>query len=207
MVKFIAQAPARPGAVLQKRGIERVHAILDAGEAILAESGYEAATLKAISERAGIPIASVYHYFADRHQVDQAILQRHVEAIDLAVKEAMSGPTATLADAVDAVIDPIYAYFRREPSCVELWFSSQRNPSLARLVETYDEATAEMAWQLAIDRGLLAKGTPQRVMHLAFEAGTRLFEIAFRGSPRGDKATIDEARMMMSAYLTTYAPS
>ncbi|KOG91865.1 TetR family transcriptional regulator, partial [Streptomyces varsoviensis] len=39
--------------------MERRRAIVDAAEALLGERGYEAATLKAIGERAGIPIASV----------------------------------------------------------------------------------------------------------------------------------------------------
>ena len=75
------QIPARPAPV-QRRGIERVQAILDAAESLLEEQGYESATLKAISERAGIPIASVYHYFADRHQVDAELVQRHLSELD-----------------------------------------------------------------------------------------------------------------------------
>jgi hypothetical protein len=55
-----------PGAA--SRG--RAQAILEAAEALLGEQGYEAATLKAIGEQAGIPTASVYHYFSDRHRVD-----------------------------------------------------------------------------------------------------------------------------------------
>ncbi|WP_225839474.1 helix-turn-helix domain-containing protein [Streptomyces sp. NK08204] len=51
-----ASAPRRAPAV-QRRGRERRGAILDAAEALLREQGYEAATLKAIGERAGIPTA------------------------------------------------------------------------------------------------------------------------------------------------------
>ncbi|MFF9455398.1 hypothetical protein [Streptomyces flaveolus] len=35
--------------------------------------------------------------------------------------------------------------------------------------------------------------------------GTRLFDSAFRRSPAGDDATIDEARRLVTAYLETYA--
>jgi len=207
VIEFAAQAPARPDAVLQKRGIERVHAILDAGEAILAEHGYEAATLKAIGERAGIPIASVYHYFADRHQVDLAILQRHLHALDEDVRAAVESRTiATMADGVDAIIDPMLTYFRAHPSCVELWFSHQRDQSLTELVQQYDDETALMLWEFAIDRGFLRQDTPLLVMQLAFEAGSRLFDSAFRRSPKGDDTTIAEARRMVHSYLSTYAP-
>lgn len=207
MVEFVAQAPARPDAVLQKRGIERVQAILDAGVAILSEQGYEAATLKAIGERAGIPIASVYHYFADRHQVDIAILQRHLAALDAKVNAALADESIdTLAGAIDAVIDPMLTYFRREPSCIELWFTGQRDQSLTDMVQAYDEATADLLWQFAIDRGLIRRGTPKLVIQLAFEAGSRVFDVAFRKSPKGDNATISEAKVMIGAYLGKYAP-
>jgi len=73
------QASARP-AVVQRRGVERVHAILDAAETLLAEQGCAAATLKAIGEQAGIPTASLYHYFADRSQVDAELVRRQVRA-------------------------------------------------------------------------------------------------------------------------------
>lgn len=207
MVEFIAQAPARPDAVLQKRGIERVNAILDAGEAILAEQGYQAATLKAIGDRAGIPIASVYHYFADRHQVDHAIMKRHLAGLDAEVRAALNDRAiASLVEALDAVIDPMLAYFRREPSSVELWFTDQRDASLTEMVQSFDEATAEAMWRIALDRGFIATDTPMQVMQIAFEAGGRLFDVAFHRSPTGDDATIDEARKMILAYLSLYAP-
>jgi AcrR family transcriptional regulator len=204
MIEF--QAPARPEAVLQKRGVERVQAILDAGEAILATDGYEAATLKAIGERAGIPLASIYHYFADRHQVDLAILQRHLHALDDHVRSALDTQAiATMADAIDSVIEPMLAYFRAHPSCIELWFSHQRDATLTDLVKRYDDETARYLWELAQERRFLRGDTPLLVMELAFEAGSQLFDSAFRRLPTGDDAVIDEARRMVGAYLDTYA--
>ncbi len=44
--------------------------------------GYTAATLKAVGELAGIPTASVYHYFADRHQLEAELVQRHIAELD-----------------------------------------------------------------------------------------------------------------------------
>ncbi|MEV0033527.1 hypothetical protein [Nocardia sp. NPDC050793] len=43
------------------------------------------------------------------------------------------------------------------------------------------------------------------VVQLAFEAGDRLLDVAFRRSPTGDDVTIDEARRLVAAYLETYA--
>ncbi|MDV6013782.1 TetR/AcrR family transcriptional regulator [Haloechinothrix sp. LS1_15] len=199
-----AQERTRP-AVVQRRRVERVQAILDAAEELLGEQGYEAATLKAVGERAGIPTASVYHYFAHRHKVEAELLQRHLRALDERVTAALDSPTVrTLRDAVDATIDPMLAYFRQYPSCAELWFAG-RHETLTELVQAFDESTAQRLWRLLVERELLRADTPQFAVQLAFEAGSRLFDVAFRRSPAGDETTMNEARRLVTAYLETYA--
>ncbi|WP_308119026.1 TetR/AcrR family transcriptional regulator [Streptomyces sp. JJ38] len=198
------QTRARPA--VQRRGRERRRAILDAAEALLGEKGYEAASLKAVGERAGIPVASVYHYFSDRHQVDAELLRHHVHEIEARVVASLdSSGLDTLRDAADAVIDPVFAYFRQHRSCTELWFAGRSAP-LAELVRGFDEAQARRLWRLLIERDLISADTPEHVLRLAFEVGDRLFDVAFRRSPTGDDVTIDEARRIVTAYLETYTP-
>lgn len=201
----VRQAPARPDAVLQRRGVARVQAILDAAEELLAEAGYDAATLKAISERTGIPVASIYHYFADRHQVDAALMSRHIEVLEERMKAVDGiGGLESLADAAAAVFDPLVDYFRAHPSCTELWFSG-RSETVAALVARFDDATAELLWSLAIEKGLLDESTPRMVMRVAFEAGGALFDMAFKQGLKGDDAVLAEAKRLVTAYLQTYA--
>ncbi|MCP2288893.1 transcriptional regulator, TetR family [Nocardia amikacinitolerans] len=182
-----------------------MHAILDAAETLLGEQGYEAATLKAIGERAGIPIASVYHYFADRHQVDAELVRRHVGALDERLTAALGRAKArTLREACDAVVDMLLAYYREHPSFVELWYRG-RNATLGEMAREFDVSQAEQLWRYLRERDLIRADTPRFVLELAYEAGDRLFDVAFRRSPSGDAATIDEARRLVTAYLETYA--
>ncbi|MFF6902741.1 TetR/AcrR family transcriptional regulator [Streptomyces hydrogenans] len=198
-----SRTPARPTA--QRRGLERRKAILDAAEALLSEQGYEAATLKATGERAGIPVASMYHYFADRYQVDAELLQRHLGELDRLIGATLAEPRArTLRDAADIMIDLLLDYMRRHRSCTELWFAG-RHATLDEMVRAFDEAQAERLWRHLIEQRLVPADTPLLALLLAFEVGTRLFDIAFRRSPEGDDATIDEARRLVTAYLETYA--
>ncbi|WP_329112087.1 TetR/AcrR family transcriptional regulator [Streptomyces sp. NBC_01353] len=184
--------------------MERRKAILDAAEALLAEQGYEAATLKAAGERAGIPIASMYHYFADRYQVDAELLQRHLGELDRLIGATLAEPRAqTLREAVDVMIDLLLDYLRRHRSCTELWFAG-RHTTLDEMVRAFDEAQAERLWRHLVEQRLVPADTPLLVLLLAFEVGTRLFDIAFRRSPAGDDAIIDEARRLVTAYLETY---
>jgi AcrR family transcriptional regulator len=191
--------------VVQRRGIERVQAILDAAESLLAEQGYEAASLKAIGERAGIPTASLYHYFADRHQVESELVQHHLRELDARLAAALNSKRRTLRKAIDGVIDPYLDYFREHPDFVQLWFPG-RSPTLSELARAFDESQAKQFWRFLIDQALIHADTPELVVQLAFEAGNRLFDVAFRLSPKGDDTTIDEARRLLTAYLQTYGP-
>lgn len=193
--------------VVQRRGIERVQAILDAAESLLAEQGYAAATLKAIGEQAGIPTASLYHYFADRRQVDAQLIRRHIGTLDEQLDAALNDPKVrTLADGIDATIDLLLNYFRQNPSFVQLWFAG-RSSTLSELAHEFDQSWAEQLWRFLVDRKLIRANTPQFAVDLAFEVGDRLFDVAFQRSPQGDDAVVDEARRLITAYLQTYAPT
>jgi AcrR family transcriptional regulator len=52
--------------VRQKRSPERRRAILDAAVGVLGRKGVHVATLTDISHAAGVPLPSVYDYFADK---------------------------------------------------------------------------------------------------------------------------------------------
>jgi AcrR family transcriptional regulator len=191
---------------VQRRGIERTQAILDSAEAILAEHGYAAATLKAIGEHAGIPTASLYHYFADRGQVEAELVRRHIPAIDERFAASLYGKQITsLRDGVDAMIDPLLTYFRENPGLLQLWFAG-RSGTLTELGGLFDESWAERLWHFLIEHKLISATTPLFAVQLMFEVGDRLFDVAFRRSPKGDDTTIDEGRRMLTAYLTTYVP-
>lgn len=197
---------SRPAAV-QRRGVERTQALLDAAETLLSEQGYAAATLKAVGELAGIPTASVYHYFADRHQLEAELVQRHIAEIDDILTAALERSRArTLRGAINVLIDTMVDYFREHRSLIALWFV-ERTTVVGEAARAADETWAEQFWQYLIDRELLHPDTPVLVVLLTFEAGNRLLDVAFRQSPMGDEAVIDEVRRMSTAYLETYAPT
>ncbi|MDE2481927.1 MAG: TetR/AcrR family transcriptional regulator [bacterium] len=66
---------------VQRRGAERVEAILGAAEALIAADGFEALTLTAVAERSGSSIGSLYRFFADREQLLLALAERLARAV------------------------------------------------------------------------------------------------------------------------------
>lgn len=70
-----------------RRGLKSREAVLDAAEEVMAERGYEAATLAQIVAASGIPMSSVYHYFKSKDGILHAVLERgsrrFIESLDL----------------------------------------------------------------------------------------------------------------------------
>src|SRR5690349_19954430 len=50
--------------------------MLDASECVMAEHGFEAATLVRVVDEAGLPMSSVYHYFGSKDGILLAVMQR-----------------------------------------------------------------------------------------------------------------------------------
>src|SRR5690242_3205803 len=59
-----------------RRGARSREAVLDAAERLMAEHGYEAATVAALVQEAGIPPSSIYHYFGSKEGVLLAVMER-----------------------------------------------------------------------------------------------------------------------------------
>ncbi|MBN3816214.1 TetR/AcrR family transcriptional regulator [Paraburkholderia sp. Se-20369] len=197
--------PVRTAGV-QRRGVERRRALLDAAEALLSEKGYEAATLKAIGDRAGIPIASVYHYFADRHQVEIELAQRHLRDLDAYITPVLHLPKArSLRDVVDAVIDRQLDYYNQHPGFLQLWYAGD-SKALTDMARSYQESLVKRLRHYLVQQGLLRPSTPLLVLHVAFMAGDTILDAAYQHDPEGDNARIKEARRLVTAYLETYGP-
>jgi AcrR family transcriptional regulator len=61
------------------RGARSRELVLDAAQSLMSEHGYEAATVAALVERAGIPASSIYHYFGSKEGVLLAVMERGAE--------------------------------------------------------------------------------------------------------------------------------
>lgn len=82
-------------------GIETEARIIDATRSLLAEGGLEAATLKAICDRAEVRAGSFYNLFDSK---EEAVIRVVREAIDAVDPDPQGAGTDSLDDLVDAYI-------------------------------------------------------------------------------------------------------
>ena len=69
------ESPVTPN----RRGARSREAVLDAAERLIADQGYDAATIAALVDEAGLPASSIYHYFGSKQGVLLAVMERGAE--------------------------------------------------------------------------------------------------------------------------------
>lgn len=106
----------------QERSQRRYDAILDAGAAVFAEHGVEAATMQEIAERAGTSIGSVYRFFADKEALFRAVVDRVAanerELMETVFSSAFDEPLSKL---IDRVVDVYAERNALEPGWYAIW--------------------------------------------------------------------------------------
>jgi AcrR family transcriptional regulator len=104
--------------------------VLDAAERVMAEHGFEAATLARVVEEAGIPMSSVYHYFGSKDGILLAVMERGADRFfaDLPDLTRRPGrPGQHLARVVVAVIGTL----ERHPDFLRLLIVFSAQPPAA----------------------------------------------------------------------------
>lgn len=74
-------------------------AILEAAAQVAGERGYEGASIKLISERSGLPASSIYHHFANKDELIEAVINDSFE-------DWVAAITSVPALGDDAPVDP-----------------------------------------------------------------------------------------------------
>jgi AcrR family transcriptional regulator len=102
-----------------RRGMKSRELVLDAAERVMAEHGFEAATLARVVEEAGIPMSSVYHYYGSKDGILLAVMERGAERFfdDLPIPNRRLGrPAIHLATALSTTARTL----KRHPNFLRL---------------------------------------------------------------------------------------
>jgi AcrR family transcriptional regulator len=102
----VARAPKR------LRGQQRVAELLQAGSAVFAEKGYEAATMTEIAARAGAPIGSLYQFFPTKDALADTLIERYIALVQ-AEFELLLSRVADLG--TDALVESLFTVLRSNP--------------------------------------------------------------------------------------------
>ncbi|KUN77196.1 TetR/AcrR family transcriptional regulator [Streptomyces griseoruber] len=200
-MKSVPQATSLRRAPVQRRSAERLTRILDACADLLDEVGYDALSTRAVAQRAGVPIGSVYRFFGNKRQMADALAQRNLERWSERVTERLEG--ARQGDwraAMDAVLDEYLAMKRTAPGFSLVDFGNQI-PVGARQAEPNHRVADRLTDLLSAYLDRTPDDDLRRTFLIAVETADTLVQLAFRVDPEGDAKVIAEMRELLRAYL------
>ncbi|MFF2367984.1 TetR family transcriptional regulator [Streptomyces sp. NPDC058122] len=200
-MKSVPHATSLRRAPVQRRSAERLTRILDACADLLDEVGYDGLSTRAVAQRAGVPIGSVYRFFGNKRAMADALAQRNLELyterVGQSLRETEGGDWRA---AMDAVLDEYLAMKRTAPGFSLVDFGNQI-PVGARYAEPNTRVADRLTDLLS---GYLDR-TPdddlRRCFLVAVESADTLVHLAFRVDPEGDERIIEETRELLRAYL------
>jgi AcrR family transcriptional regulator len=161
-----------------RRGMRSRELVLDAAERVMAEDGFEAATLARVVEEAGIPLSSVYHYYGSKEGILLAVMERGAERFFADLPDSgrrIGGPTRYLATVISTAAETL-----------------ERHPNFLRLLIVFAAQPSAVA-------GSEIDDVVHRVRRLGLERLQSEIAIAFEDEP-GSGTTIQLARFALAGF-------
>jgi AcrR family transcriptional regulator len=188
------------------RSRDRVQRILEVSGEIVVQHGVEAVTTRAIAAAAGLPVASLYQYFADKEAVLLALVERDIAEMDAQLAaDIASLRVLSVRSLVETSMRAFVKVYHRRPSFVMIWFRGRANQAVLDFVRAHNKRMARDLFQVARTVGMTEEGADGLHAELAIEVADRLFQIAFEDSLTGDRRVIEEGIDLVTAYVETHA--
>jgi AcrR family transcriptional regulator len=116
----------------RRHGKLRVAALLEAGADVIAEKGFQAATMTEIAAKAGAPIGSLYRFFPNKEILADALVQRYGELVDDTFAKINSQIKSLSTAALAEGLLNIMADFHREKRAIRALLEAQSDSSAKR---------------------------------------------------------------------------
>ncbi|MGC4950518.1 TetR family transcriptional regulator [Streptomyces sp. DT224] len=188
-------------APVQQRSAERLARILDACAGLLDEMGYEQLSTRAVAQRAGVPIGSVYRFFSNKRSLADALARRNLDSYAERITARLTAvEAADWRGAIDAVLDEYLAMKRTVPGFALVDFGAPA-PGEDPADDANQRVASRLTGLLAGRFGREADADLLRAVLVCVEAADALLKLAFRTDPSGDDALVAETRDLIHAYL------
>jgi AcrR family transcriptional regulator len=188
----------------QRRGEQRVEAILDAAAALITEHGADGLTVQALADRARTSKGSLYHFFPDLPAVLCALADRHASAVTeltaaMIADRDIQWSRLSLTETVDRFLSPL-AYIEAHPDLLAL----ARTPLVA------DVTTRRLAPIRDLARHILTQRCPALSARRVPAAASTMVALVdgvvgyfLRSDDVSATLMVAELRCVLRAYLAT----
>lgn len=190
----------------QRRSKQRVAKILNAAAELVVEQGVDRLGTRAIADRADVPAASIYQYFADKDEIILELVKRDTAEMDAHVVATVAAlETFSVRSVVTAAMNAFIDVYAQRREFIAIYYQGRTNPAVLAFCREHNRQTATVLFETMTSAGMLTPATDIDRGVLAVELGDRIFEVAFRDGYEGDQRVIDDGVEILVRYLEQFA--
>lgn len=193
---------------VQDRGNIRRKQLLKAAEELLNTTAVEELSFIQISEKAGVPEGSAYHFFANKYDLLAALANQIAEQFGETYQKPIDGrKISSWHDLVDVVIDRAVKMYKSNPAASQIWLSG-RTPAQVRLADHVSDESISNVIHGIFDGFFVLPELPARYDPFFFflELSDVPLSISVIEHGKITVEMIDEAKRVGKGYLGTYLP-
>jgi AcrR family transcriptional regulator len=188
---------------VQRRSRARVELILAAATEILYEDGVDALSTRAIAERSGVPVATIYRYFENSDGILAAFLDREMEKLDEEVAAAVLAlERVTLRSLIEAATLAHLRHHQRHPQTVLAWFGGRQSPAVRDRVKQQDAQLAGWLAHAVEVAGFVRDDAPRLGTGMIVRLTDRMFEyVLAEVAPQEQETLVRRFVDMVASYV------
>ncbi len=185
----------------QDRGERRVAEVLEAAAAVIAEVGYETATMTEMAERAGASIGALYQYFPNKEAIARALRQQFGDEMEARwAPLANQGATLTIKQLVDRIFDVMIDFMENRPAYIPLMNAPKnykRDPAARnRLREHFAALFREKRPELTQEAAF-------RIANVTVQVVKGMSPLYADARPAEREQIVREFKLLLTSYLSS----
>ena len=185
----------------QERSKVKFDSLLQASRDVLLHVGFESFTCEEVAQRAGLPIGTLYQFFANKYVIVCELDRQNAVAIQSELdKLAAELPTLDWLVLLDRLIDHMAQLWINDPSRSAVWYAVQSTPITRATAEVTEQ---QLAARVAHVLAPLTPGTPRDRRKIMAEVLVHMSYSMLNFSVR-DLQEHDEAIIELKRLLGTY---
>lgn len=186
----------------QERSHRKFDLLLQVSRQLLLEVGFESFTCEEVAQRAGLPIGTLYQFFANKYVIVCELDRQDAVAVRQELEEfAAEIPTLDWLRFLNRLVDHMAALWAEDPSRRAVWHAVQSTPATrATAAVTERDLAASVANALAP----LTPGTPRERRRIMAEVLVHVVYSMLNFSIRDGQShaeAVIELKRLLAAYL------
>lgn len=182
----------------QKRGQRRVAGFLQAAASIIAELGYERATMSAIADRAHSSIGSLYQFFPNKRSVAEAVRAQYIREIEASWATLASQASALSTQKLACRLVSLQLEIVKSHPALLALLDVPPTPHTSRRRELIRARIAEV---LIAHKPRMPETTAIRIASVVQQVSRGLLTLYARTDAHLKNQIIDEFKSVLTGYL------